>query len=184
MPKGKLLNMEKFSLVVKNIIKMIIWIGLLFTALDLFGLIFGAIAYAVVVISWSIVLTAIRELLNNERKETGKIVNAIFTTNFFLPFTAYGCYCSPKYGVDGRTNGLEPIDGLDAACKQHDDSMIMINEVFSNGAMPKSDYVKLKNKGDWAFMKQAITSNNSASGIYLLMLLIGFIFRIVGRSLA
>lgn len=175
--------MEKFPLAVKNILKMIIWIGLIFTFLELFGLIYGIALYVVFVLVWSILFTLIRELINGGRKEIKGILKAMFTTSFSLPFTVYGCYCSPKYGVDGRTNGLEPIDGLDADCKQHDDEMIMANEAFANGALSKSDYNKLKNLGDWTFMKRVLVSDNSASGIYLISLLIGFIFRIIGRSL-
>lgn len=175
--------MEKFPLTVKNILKMLIWIGLIFTFLEIFGLILGIIFYVLFVLVWSILLTLIRNYLNTGTKDLKEIIQVIFTTNPTLPFTAYGCYCSPKYGEDGRTQGLEPVDGLDNSCKKHDDAMILANEAFGNGALSKADYVRLKNLGDWTFMKRAIVSENSASGIYLIGLLISFTLRIIGRSI-
>jgi hypothetical protein len=175
--------MEKFPLTVKNILKIIIWIALIGTFIELFGLVLGIILYALTVLVWGIALTLIREYLNNERKEVKNILHIIFTTNPILPFTAYGCYCSPSYGVDGRTNGLEPVDGLDSACERHDNAMLQADRDYDSGAITKAERVSLKNKGDLIFMREAITSENSASGIYLIILEIGFILRIISRSL-
>ena len=175
--------MEKIPLTVRNILKMIMWVLLASVFITWFGLLGGIITYIIVVVCWSIVLTAIRAYLNDEKKDLKTILDSIFTTNFSLPFTAYGCYCSPSYGVDGRTNGLEPVDGLDSACKKHDDAMLVANEAFANLAITKPEYIRLKNLGDWTFMKEVIMSENTASGIYLIGLEIGFLFRIISRTI-
>lgn len=175
--------MEKFPLAVRNILKMIMWIMLISIFILWFGFIYGIILYVLFVFAWSIAFTLIREYLQAGDKQFGTILKAIFETSPTLPFTAYGCYCSPKYGADGRTNGLEPIDGLDADCQKHDNDMIMANEAFANGALTKTDFVKLKNRGDWNFMKRVIVSENTASGIYLISLEVGFLLRIIARSI-
>lgn len=85
--------------------------------------------------------------------------------------------------MDGATKGFEPIDELDSACKQHDVTMLGIVDRYNNRKISKADYVSLKNEGDWQLMKSFMFSKNSANGMYLLGQEIGFLARIVLRSL-
>jgi hypothetical protein len=163
-----------------NIFKVFYWVFILIASLNYLGTLYGIIAFCIFCFAWNIILTLIKE----KQISDDSLLGILFTTSTTLPFSAYGCYCSPKYGVDGRTNGLDPVDELDMACKIHDDTMLADTKHLADGAVTKQQYVKLKNQGDWQFMKSAVTSRNSASGVYLIFLLIGFIFRIVSRTIA
>lgn len=164
-----------------NLAGMTAWGWLAFRFVDWFGLFFGIILYALAMTVWDNALTLIRAYLNKE--DALSIAQVIYSTNWHLPFTAYGCYCSPAYGMDGRTKDLEPIDGLDAACFLHDKDMLYATGQLTLGNLERDEYVSLKNRGDLKFMFRAITSGNTASGAYLLLLEIGFLFRLIARTI-
>jgi hypothetical protein len=167
----------KLYYISKNIFKVVYWIFILMMFMNYLGTLYGIIAFAVLCFIWNIVLTILWEKDSSDRT----ILNIIFSTSKTLPFTVYGCYCSPSYGVDGRTNELQPIDELDNACRKHDNLMLAANYQLMCGAITKAAYVKIKNRGDWNFMKEAAVSENASSGIYLIGLEIGFLFRIISR---
>lgn len=127
-------------------------------------------------------MTLYRSIFSNGFKKTKSLLKIIFTTNFILPFSVYGCYCSPKYGVDGESNTYVIIDDLDFACFMHDRNMLEINAKLKNSEIIKKEYIKLKNKQDMIFISDVFKSENSASGLYLLGLLFGFLFRIIWRK--
>lgn len=175
--------MDKTFNLIGNLTKILGWIFMLIVLISWFGLILGILLSFICYLIWNISLTLMHEYSNDGLKETEDVFKIIFSTDILLPFTAYGCYCSPKYGVDGRTNGLKPIDDLDEACRIHDNVMLAINYQFMSGSITKSEYIKNKNQGDWVFVKSVFTSENSASGLYILGLFIGFLFRIIGRTI-
>jgi hypothetical protein len=167
----------------KNVVKMVVWIALIPIFIQLFGIGFGIAYYTGLVVVWNAAVTTIRQYLLAGRKGVAVLFRAMVTTSIMLPFTMYGLYCSPDYGVDGITNGFDPIDDLDTACELHDWNSMFASGMYEENAISKSTYVKLKNYADWQFMKSAITSWNHASGVYLLGLEIGFAFRIISRKL-
>ncbi len=168
-----------------NSLKIIIWIGYCVILVKWLGKYEGAILYALLVVVWGWVVT-----LRGVRKVNGlgaewSVAKWKFSTDFFLPFTVHGCYCSPGWGVDGRTNGLTPIDGLDSICKIHDSECLDISYRFEITQITKREEMRLKTGADLRFMRGAIKSKTSASGIYFLgSVLIGFPIRILGRILA
>lgn len=167
----------------KNIVKILAWLVFLVASIKFWGVVIGTLIFASVGFVWNIGLTVYREYKLAGFRQALRVFGIIFHTDLTLPFTVYGCYCSPKYGMDGATRGFEPIDELDSACKQHDVTMLGIVDRYNNRKISKADYVSLKNEGDWQLMKSFMVSKNSANGMYLLGQEIGFLARIVLRSL-
>lgn len=168
---------------IRNIIKIGAWFLYLYLLVHFFGAVWGSLDFAVLCLLWNILVTLYKEATKTGLSGVREILKAMFTTDIGLPFTVYGCYCSPKYGEDGITHNLVAIDELDAACKAHDDCMLDTATALHNGTITRQEYAKAKNRGDLRFMLSAATSSNSANGIYLLGLEVGFIFRIVARLL-
>jgi hypothetical protein len=166
-----------------NIWKIVYWIFLLVTFVGYFGLVYGSLLFAAVTFVWNIAATLIRYYRLSGFASYRELLHIMFSTAVTLPFTVYGCYCSPTYGVDGRSNGFAPIDELDNACREHDNLMLAANYQLASGDLTKKGYTKLKNTGDWLLMRRAIVSRNSATGIYLLGLEVGFLLRILGRTI-
>jgi hypothetical protein len=165
----------KYIWLTKNLCKMAIWIVLAPTIVSYFGMLYGAISYVLLILGWQIVVTLIREYQLKGRDGVRVVLRALLSRPLTL-LTVYGCYCSPKYGMDGTTNGLPAIDQLDEACKCHDEAM-QAAKLLEYRAEHTA-----KNAGDLQFMWDASTSDNRASGIYLLGLGIGFVLRILGRA--
>lgn len=176
--------MKYFLWTIKNIIKIVFWIFLLSASMDYFGMVYGILAFAGLALSWNIILTLLRYNRLVDRTGAKTVFHTIFSKKaYYLPFIAYGCYCSPKYGVNWGTDGFLPIDGLDEACQRHDSAMYEADSKLNAAVISKADHARMKNKGDLRFMKEAITSKNYANGIYLLGLEIGFVGRVVVRSI-
>src|SRR5260221_5421360 len=93
-----------------NSLKIIIWIGYCVILVKWLGKYEGAILYALLVVVWGWVVTLRGVRKGNRLGAEWSDAKWKFSTDFFLPFTVHGCYCSPGWGVDGRTNGLTPID--------------------------------------------------------------------------
>lgn len=166
-----------------NIYKIIIWLLILLITIEIFGAIYGILIYSLFTIIWNIIITLIIVYKYNNIKITINVLKIIFSTNLLLPFIIYGCYCSPQYGSDGKTKQLSPIDELDYHCRTHDETMIKLKNQLITKEINKKQQKKLKNIADWQLMKKMIYSNNYANGIYLLGLEIGFLFRIIFRTL-
>lgn len=175
--------MKHFLWTLKNIFKIFIWIFWLILLMNYFGTIYGILVFVIFAFFWNIILTLLRYKRLVDKAGAKSIFNTIFSKDaYYLPFIAYGCYCSPKYGVNWATDGFLPIDGLDEACKRHDVAMYLADSKLKDLMINKADHARMKNRGDWRFMKEAMTSKNYANGIYLLGLEIGFLGRLIMRS--
>ena len=104
-----------------NIAKMIFWVMIApaltatvahFIGLGWIGWVLGVIAFALFTFFWNLLNTYGKVFSQDGQEKANEVVKIIFTTDLTLPITEYGCYCSPKYGVDGRTNGIPPISSL------------------------------------------------------------------------
>lgn len=159
-----------------NLFKIVLWIAIIPVCVHYFGTLYGTLIFVAAAFLRNLHSTFVGDYRKNE--DEWRVLKIIFSTDFWLPFTVYGNYCSPHYGGDGRTKGLDPIDGLDEVCMYHDADM-----EYAKLPEHKDEIKKLKNAGDWNFMKHAIVSDNNANGVYLLGLEIGFLFRIISRTL-
>lgn len=176
-------KMNRFIWTLKNILKISIWIFILVLMIGYFGKLWGIIFYTILGLFWNLVLTIITAYRLSGRLAVSIIWKTIFTSYFYLPIIVYGCYCSPKYGYKHSTNNLIPIDGLDEACKDHDIAMFVVRYERDEGLISERESLKIQNKGDWHFIKAALTSRNYANGIYLIGLIFGFTIRIIIRYL-
>lgn len=177
----KMIKLKNF---IYNLFSILISISLIFIAnkytdLSLFVII---IYFFIFSILYNFLISLILTYNINGKNGVILLIESI-KRNKLLIFTLYGCYCSPKYGLDGLTKDLKPIDELDCSCFKHDESMLDINKKYSNNIINKIEYNKLKNKEDLIFLSRVFTSNTYCSGYFLIGLLIGFIFRIINRIL-
>lgn len=160
-----------------NLGKVAAWHILLLAMLKIWGP-WAAVPFAVFVFLWNIVVT-----VRGKRKQgigAADTLKQIFSRGFFFPFLVYGCYCSPGYGLE---EDLKPIDGLDWACRWHDLTMFYADERYKEGTISRRDRTRVKNEGDWNFMGKVWMSRNNANGIYLLWMHLGFMLRIIGRTI-
>ncbi len=175
--------MKKFLWTLKNIFKITLWIVFLFILMNYLGMIKGIALFSFICLGWNLFLTLLRTYRIFGLESFKIVIKTLFTSYFYLPFIAYGCFCSPKYGLNWRTANLVPIDGLDEACKRHDEAMYHADWDLKTSLINNREHASRKNIGDWTFMKEAMTSKNYANGIYLLFFEIGFLFRIIIRTI-
>ena len=97
----------------------------------------------------------------------------------FIP--VYGYFCAPGWGIDDPTFDQQPIDELDAACKEHDQKMREIDDLLKAGKIGEKEAKRMKTRADLKFMRKAMVSGNRATGGFLLVLQLGFFLRILFR---
>lgn len=99
--------------------------------------------------------------------------------NFLTLFTAYGCYCAPKWGYGYKTDGQKPIDELDEECLQHDKDMFNNRAEYHTGNITRKEFLRRNKNDDFRFLKSALLRPSNAPGTYVLGLIIGFTIRII-----
>lgn len=168
--------MMRLLFIVINAVKFFLWYEAILLYVHYFGIWLGAALIIASAFGWNIYASAIG---NYRRRQNAWIVlGRLFTSKFWLPFLAYGNYCGPGWGDDSPNKGLEPISGFDYAGLYHDIDM--------ENAKKENDPVKrrrLKNRGDLIFIGRAWTSDNSAHGFEVPGATIGFLIRIISRSI-
>lgn len=93
-------------------------------------------------------------------KQSFDFLKAIVTRglkDWFVP--VYGYWCAPGWGIDGPSNGEEPIDEFDAACKKHDEDMKRVDDMLARGEITKKEAKRLKVKYDLQFMRKILSAN-------------------------
>jgi hypothetical protein len=146
------------------------WLLTLITIILIFGIPWGVIYAVVLVVGWQLVFTAVLSKGHTLRH---------MLKQPWLFVSAYGCYCSPKWGFNFPTGIIPPIDSLDEACLQHDKDMYNNKIPYYEGSITKYEFLRRNSRDDWKFIKSAISARSYASGIYLLGLLVGFLFRLL-----
>ena len=189
--------LKKVGNFLANLIKIAVFVAVVLVTVATFGVVLGILISAAIIVATHVlgivaktIWQSIKESIRQDGlsfgsffrglwrgiKQSVLVLKAAFSHFPFTLITFYGYFCAPRYGVDGPTRDFAPIDELDAACKEHDTTLLSLREQLDAGKITKREYKRLKNKANLRLAKRAILSGNSASGGYLLFLEIGVLF--------
>jgi RHS repeat-associated protein len=191
---------KKIGNIIANILKIAVFVAMVVISIATFGTVLGiivAIGFTVVPHLIGIVAKTIwRNIKESIRrdglsfgsffrglwrgiKQAFSFIKAVFSRGLEGLVPVYGYFCAPGWGIDGPTNGQEPYDELDSACKEHDFRYREIDDLYESGQISKKERKRLRTKADLRFMKKVITSSNRATGGYLVVLEFLFLLKVI-----
>lgn len=161
---------------ISNLAKFIIWVLAIPVVIHFYGMLYGTLIVVLGAILWNIYQT----LASNYHLEQHPwgIFRAMLKLHIYFPLIAYGNFAGPRWGDDNPdTKFLTPIDGTDETARLHD-----IDMEYAKTLEPDA-LRKVKNHGDLLFIGRIWTSYSKAHGFYVFGASIGFICRIIGRTI-
>lgn len=151
-----------------NILNIVVSLILIVLSVQAFGAVWGSLLAFGVHIVYHLIVTAALS-----KGDTLRHMNPL------LMLTAYGAYCSPRWGYEWPTGTIEPIDDLDAACLAHDIASFEVHRDYRMGWITRREFKLRLRRADWKFMGEALRARTFAMGSYYIGLLIGFTIRVV-----